>query len=185
MSFSYKFNNFDKINIELDKIPQNLALVLDRSARQMAQLWLDLIKNRAPFDEGKYANSWNIDSINIQGNGAQIILGTPEGLLYVLLEFTGRKSGRINAKEGGVLRWEDETGVHFAKYVTHPGFQPSPHVRPALAELLRVAPFILLKNIGEVSPIFRKYATTQIPRVTQGTIMRGGKKLKLTVVHRA
>lgn len=44
----------------------------------------------------------------------------------------GTSSHFIFPRNAHVLRWEDENGVHFAKYVHHPGTAPVPHWKIAM-----------------------------------------------------
>ena len=50
------------------------------------------------------------------------------------LEF-GTSPHTIEPDDADALRWEDAEGVHFAMSVDHPGIDPKPFFRPAIAEV--------------------------------------------------
>jgi len=61
---------------------------------------------------------------------------TPDGAPYPLYVEFGTRPHVIRPKRpGGMLRWEDQTGVHYALKVHHPGTRPQPFMRPALDDI--------------------------------------------------
>lgn len=62
-------------------------------------------------------------------NTWQLVLSKP--LFWTL---TGTRPHIIRPKKAKVLRWEDAGGVHFAKFVRHPGTQPQDWMKRALRE---------------------------------------------------
>ncbi len=51
--------------------------------------------------------------------------------LAKIIEY-GTSQHFIYPRHAQVLRWEDETGVHYARYVHHPGTTPNPHWKIAM-----------------------------------------------------
>lgn len=109
----------------------------------------ELIVEKAPKDSGDYAKEWKIGEI--QDNKVKI--SNPDNKKFTMLEFTGRRSGRIHGKP--LLHFTIDGEDVFVAFVDHPGFQPEPHVRPALTQLGRESKQIILDVIKKKFPMFK------------------------------
>ena len=125
--------DFSKPSAMIDRL-NDMSVTISEILDESADVLLAEIRKTAPKKTGKYAKSWKKD--NSTENSIQIT--TPMGNLYIILEFQGRRSGRISARRN-VLHFQVDGQDVFAKFVDHPGFPPIPHVRPALK---RVTPKI-------------------------------------------
>lgn len=117
----------------LKKIPRELRQNKGKFYQKFAELiqksFLEETQKHAPRDTGKYANSWDLGSIDISGNKITITIETPMGELYLILEEEGSDPHLIN---GPVLI----KGVGWRYIKKHPGFPPMPHVLPAIRRIL-------------------------------------------------
>ena len=94
-----------------------------------------LMSKHANVDSGKYIDSWKPKI-----TGDRLVITTPQGQLFMWLEFTGTVPHTIVPKGPGYpLHWIDkETGGHrFAMKVRHPGTKPTPHVQKIMRILLK------------------------------------------------
>lgn len=96
------------------------------------------IKKGAPVDTGTYRDSIQVSSTKYENNRittsifSNLTLGgdnpTWQNIPLALIIEHGTKPHFITPRTPeGVLRWEDENGVHFAKWVWHPGTRANPH----------------------------------------------------------
>lgn len=160
MNFGWKFKNFEGVKSELSGIargtPEMLRYLLENIAPVVAQD----IQQRAPRSKKMninehYADEWKVEKITISEERGVAIISNPNDLLYVILEITGRSSGRIDGNP--YLAWEDpETGeTIIVRFVIHPGFQPTPHVRPALQNYTQKAGAIVGTLVSKKLKIVR------------------------------
>lgn len=151
-TISANFSDLIKITVELDRIPADFQKFQQNTLRDLQRLLLTNIQSKAPKNTGNYANSWKLGSIT----GNKAIVETPNGKLFIILEFQGRRPGRITPRTKQVLRFEDESGNEiFTMRVDHPGFPPIPHARPAMSETLQKAVSIIFENLKKTYPIFK------------------------------
>lgn len=119
----------------VDKLTQDILMTLGK-------MLLKMIKEKAPKKSGEYAESWVIQG----ASSKSVTIGTPKTKLHVFLEY-GTAAHPITPKKASVLRWEDESGVHFAMYVSHTGFPAKPHVRPALKRFEKAVPDVIAGKV--------------------------------------
>lgn len=143
--------DISQIKFEVKKLPVDIGKAKTDALQEIGQILLQNIKSRAPKNTGKYANSWTLQS-STENN---IKLTTPYGKLYVILEFKGRSPGIIKPR-GNALVFEFGGQTIFTKIVNHPGFKPIPHTRPALKEVMQIAPKIIYKHFGKRVKILKK-----------------------------
>lgn len=119
----------------VDKLTQDILVTLSK-------MLIRMIKDKAPKKSGEYAESWVIQNTSAKS----VTVGTPKTKLHVFLEY-GTAAHPITPKKASVLRWEDESGVHFAMYVSHTGFPAKPHVRPALKRWEKQVPDVIAGKV--------------------------------------
>lgn len=125
---------------------------------KMADRLVELIKEKAPRSKDSaavgthYADNWKREDPK---DGA-IAITNPDGLLYNVLEFTGRRKLHITPKEeGGVLHFVINGEDIFVKWSNPKETQPEPHVRPALEQLGREAKPMIMEVIKDKFPFFK------------------------------
>lgn len=119
----------------VDKLTQEILMTLGK-------MLLKMIKEKAPKKSGEYAESWVIQG----ASSKSVTIGTSKDKLHIFLEY-GTAAHPITPKKKSVLRWEDESGVHFAMYVSHTGFPAKPHVRPALKRWEKQVPDVIAAKV--------------------------------------
>ena len=119
---------------ELKTLPNKMKTAHRDTLNQMADSYLNGVRENAPLETGAYANSWVKKSVNHK----RARITTPMGFLFELLEFRGSRPHEIRARIAPALHWIDpNTGAHrFALRVWHPGFKPKPHMRPLMDDLM-------------------------------------------------
>lgn len=137
---SYKDDFDSTIKIALQEIIVGFDKFRAQTLNELQKLLLEQIQKLAPRNTGEYAESWRLGSID--GNIATV--ETPMGLLYIILELQGRSPGRIH---GDPLHFQIDGSDVFVRFVDHPGFDPIPHVRPALRIVLNFALSIIYENL--------------------------------------
>ena len=80
---------------------------------------------------------------------------TPQGELFEILEFQGRRPGRIEKKVAEVLHFLVSGQDVFVRFVDHPGFDEIPHVRPSMRKVIKDGNRIVFKNLKKNVPMFR------------------------------
>ena len=139
-------NLLKKISFTKDDV-QDLG---DEILKTLAERLHELIVLNSPKASGDYSKGWKVN--DVEGN--EVTVTNPDEKKFTILEFTGRPSGRINAPPGKMLHFVINGEDIFVTFIDHPGFQPEPHVRPALEQLEREAKDIMLKMIKKKFPIF-------------------------------
>ena len=142
--------SIQRIKTAINEIPNNKKQFIKDSLKELQALFLKETKKNAPSKTGKYKGSWKTK--NFTGNIARI--ETKLGELFEILEFQGRKPGRIDAKDN-VLAFEWRGQDVFFKFVMHPGFEEMPHVRPGLRKTMREGNRIIFKNLKKNMRIFK------------------------------
>lgn len=120
----------------VDELERNQVNYYKILAKKIQIAFLKEVQKRAPKDTGEYAKSWKAGEIKIDGTKVLIIIETPMGQLYVILEEEGSDPHEI---EGNPLHWTGGKygpGEHFAMKVDHPGFPPIPHVQPSIRHIM-------------------------------------------------
>lgn len=116
--------------------------VMEAQQRACQKICKDIQKS-APVNTGAYRDSIKVSKTFIHYNRivtnifSNLTLGgdnpTWQKFPLALIIEHGTKPHFITPKTPeGVLRWEDENGVHFAKLVWHPGTVANPHWEKAL-----------------------------------------------------
>jgi len=140
----------------LEKLAENVTFSdseIDELAKEILEALVnrlqELIEKRSPKDTGKYASEWSVGEVE----GNSITVSNPDDLKFTLLEFTGRRKGKI---EGNPLLHFVINGIDIlVTFVNHPGTQPEPHVRPALEDLGRAAKQIMIDIFQQKFPNFK------------------------------
>ncbi len=148
MTIGAKFN-LDIVINQTKGLAKDFEAAISRSLDALADELLKEIKRTAPRKTGDYAKSWR------KGRKTKnsIQLETPKQMLYLILEFTGRRPGRIYGNP--TLVFEIDGKKIFARSVMHPGFKAIPHIRPALRKITQSAPKIIHKEMQKI-PIFKR-----------------------------
>lgn len=139
--------------LNLDRLKQLPKEGATRALQIMASEFLATLTALAPRDTGRYINSWRIK----ENSPGKIVIG-PVGMLppretitggqadpvsaqklATMLEFTGSPAHPILPKNANALVYLHGGEVKFSKRVSHPGFKPIPHIRPALNQVRRNA----------------------------------------------
>lgn len=149
MTLSWKNNSLEKLTKNLTFTDSEIKELGEEVLQALGDRLQELIEERSPKDTGKYASEWKVDPI--QEN--TITVSNPDGLKFTLLEFTGRRPSKIQGKP--LLHFVINGRDIFVTFVNHPGFQPEPHVRPALEQLGREAKGIMVDIIKKKLPIFK------------------------------
>ena len=144
--------NFDEtvITREIDLIIKN-QLQFQRAVLIDSQdILLNFIKQLAPRNTGKYADSWKKGKLT--GKIAEVT--SNQGKLFGILEFTGAKSQlRKRTKGQGPYVFTVSTGeTVFSMTINWPGFENLPHVRPATRRLEKHLQAIIAANMSKLSP---------------------------------
>ncbi len=141
--------DLDFVLRQTKNLSQDMDDAISRSLDALADALLKEIKRTAPRKTGDYAKSWR------KGRKTKnsIQIETPKQMLYLILEFTGRRPGRIYGNP--TLVFEIDGKKIFARSVMHPGFKAIPHIRPALRKISRSAPSIIYREMQKI-PIFKK-----------------------------
>lgn len=147
---SFNMGSIQRIKTAINEIPNNKKQFIKDTLKELQELFLKETQKNAPSKTGKYKGSWKKKTFT--GNIARI--ETKLGELFEILEFQGRKPGRITAKDT-VLAFVWRGRDVFFPFVDHPGFEAMPHVRPALRKTMRDANRIIFKNLKRNMQIFK------------------------------
>jgi len=147
---AFRMETVDTIIKSLDEL-KNKDQFTKSVLKDLQEIFLKEIHKKAPRNTGKYSESWKAGTVTPK----KATVETPEGELYEILEFTGRKPGRINAKAGGVLAFKWRNADVFFKFVNHPGFDEMPHVRPALRVTMKQTQTVINKNLKKHFKLFK------------------------------
>ena len=146
--------NFEKI---LTSVPQRIQEAKDQTLLDAAEFLIEKIREIAPRSNRQeavqhqhYADSWKIGTKTENS----IIVTSPQGTLYLILEIQGRTPGRIYPRNKQVLRFWLGGDVVFAAYVDHPGFPPMPHVGPAMDQLSQKLTTMFYTNLKAKLALF-------------------------------
>jgi len=118
---------------------------------KLADRLVELIQEKAPKKSGKYADAWKRED----PKDGEIAITNPDGLLYNVLEFTGRRQLHIVPNKAKVLHFVIDGKDIFVMWSNPAATQPEPHVRPALEVLGREAVPMILDIIKDKFPIFK------------------------------
>lgn len=108
---------------------------LNRFLREVGKTYQPALKSETPRRTGKLVRS---TGIRIKGRAEDQRLEvrqsakSPNGSLYGRFVRQGTRPHEIRPVRANALRWEDGSGVHFAKKVNHPGTKPNPYHKRAL-----------------------------------------------------
>jgi len=138
----FKMGSIVRIKVALDELPKNRDAFTKNVINDMLDFFLREVKAKAPAKTGAYAESWKKGEVTATKGQIE----TPQGELFDILEFQGRKPGRIDAKDN-VLAFIWNNAEVFFKFVMHPGFEEMPHVRPALRKTMKEGNRIINKNL--------------------------------------
>ena len=164
--------DFKAAKFTIDRLPDDLAAATSGALDDLGRQLIKRIRATAPRAERRppgetrqrYSESWAVD----KKTPRTISLRTSQGFLYRILEFTGAKPGPRVPRRAQALRWYSRNGKPvFASRVWFPGFQPLPHVRPAMRVVMSAAPDIVFARFGAVNRLFRpssKIARTRAKR---------------------
>ena len=146
------------INIDTDKLRKSLVISesqIEDLGKEiliaLADRLVELIKEKAPRKSGKYADAWTRED----PKDGIIAITNPDGLLYNILEFTGRKKLHIRPKDAKVLHFVIGGKDIFVMWSNPAATQPEPHVVPSFDQLGREAKGIITNIIKEKFPIFQ------------------------------
>ncbi len=151
MSATFKLGSIANIKVAIAKFPQNKDKFVADALNEFQEILLKEINKKAPKDKGEYAKSWKKGKVS--GGKAQV--ETPKGELFQILEFQGRKPGRIEAKIADVLAFEWKGKQVFFKFVDHPGFKEMPHVRPSMRAIIKDGNRVVFKALKKNVPMLR------------------------------
>ena len=147
---SFKMGSIEQIVVAVKELPRNKDAFTKDVINDMLDFFLREVKEKAPAKTGAYAGSWKKGKVTATKGQIE----TPQGELFDILEFQGRKPGRIDAK-GNVLAFIWRNAEVFFKFVNHPGFKEMPHVRPALRKTMKQFPEIFKKNLKKHFKLFK------------------------------
>lgn len=127
-----------QFNRDIRKMSNRVIKRVMEAQQTACQKICEDIKRGAPVDTGAYRDSIKVSKTYInQGKiitriYSNMVLGgdNPTWQNFPLAKIIehGTKPHWITPRNPeGVLRWEDDDGVHFAKYVWHPGTIANPH----------------------------------------------------------
>ena len=148
MTIDFKFD-LAKVMKFVENLDDNMSKVFEKTLNDAGELLVKELQKTSPFDTGVYASDWHIS----ERTETSITITQPDGLLYVMLEFTGRRPGKIYGKPYLVFDWKGKTWI--LRSVKHPGFSAQPHARPALNKVMAQLRDIFYKNVAAEVSIFR------------------------------
>lgn len=144
--------DFEKIRNELTALKKEVNKT--EWSNKVAKELVKEIKRRAPKDTGAYARQWAIRHRKRNTPYKTVIRISPGNRklpgpynydnirydqLFKWLEFEGTQSHIITPRKASILRFEYPKGsgqIIFRHRVRHPGTKPTPHVRPAMRDIL-------------------------------------------------
>jgi len=131
LRFDIKYEGVDRLDLAFDEIARNSHAFVSEVLMQLANRLLFHIALLAPVRTGAYVRSWRIMS----QTPTQVVVGTRERRLFVLLEFAGARSHQILPKNKEALRFLVGGQEIIVSIVNHPGMRARPHLRPAMRRL--------------------------------------------------
>lgn len=149
MTITFDSNNLEKLTENVTFTDSEINDLVKEILEALGKRLQELIEKRSPRDTGKYASEWSVG--DVQEN--TITVSNPDNLKFTLLEFTGRRKSRIKGKP--LLHFLINGIDIFVTFVDHPGFQPEPHVRPALEDLGREGKQIMIDVFQQKFPNFK------------------------------
>lgn len=147
---SFRMVTIKEVVKAVGELPRNKDKFTKDVINDMLDFFLREVKAKAPSKTGAYASSWKKGKVTTKKGQIE----TPEGELFIILEFQGRDAGRIDAKDN-VLAFIWRNAKVFFKFVNHPGFEEMPHVRPALRKTKKEFPKIFKKNLKKHFRLFK------------------------------
>jgi hypothetical protein len=151
MSFEGDAKNILNSLKELKKTEDFITATLDEMAARFLEILQTYIKQQA-FDKGDYLRSWHIKKSSPNSR----TIKSDENMMFAILEITGAREHKIEARYANFLHWVDDSGIHhFAKWVIHPFQPPQPHFRPAVKDFEQIAPKIINNNIQKFFKVFK------------------------------
>jgi len=146
------------IKFDVDKLRKKLVISqtqIDDLGKDiliaLADRLVELIKEKAPKKSGKYKEGWKREDPKDEA----IAITNPDGLLYNVLEFTGRRKMHITPKNVKVLHFVIDGKDIFVMFSNPGATQPEPHVRPSLEVLGREAVSMIMEIIKDKFPFFK------------------------------
>lgn len=149
MPITFKDNSLKKLIDKLTFTDKEIKELSTAILKALGKRLEELIQERAPFDTGVYAGDWKVNDVD----GNSISVTNPDGKLFTILEFTGRRKGRIHGKP--FLHFTINGVDIIVAFVDHPGTQPDPHVTPALEQLGLEGKEIIVKIFKDKFPAFK------------------------------
>ena len=134
----------EQFSVDISKFNKRMIRDVMTAQQEACQKICKDIKSGAPVDTGAYKDSIRVTKTYLQGKRivtriySNLTLysdtnNTWNGVpLASIIEHGTRPHFIYPHKPNGVLRWEDEDGVHFARWVWHPGTIANPHWSNAL-----------------------------------------------------
>ena len=133
----------EQFNVDINKLSNRVIRRVKKAQQEAAQKICKDIKKRAPVNTGVYRDSIKVSETYMLYNKIRtriysaLTLGgnnpTWQRVPLASIIENGTKPHYITPRNPeGVLRWEDENGVHYAKWVWHPGTIANPHWQRAL-----------------------------------------------------
>lgn len=171
--FQVRINGGTQLITDFSNMAQATPAAVTQYLNVMASRFLDKLTKFAPIDTGEYLRSWrviaqesnriviapsNIPRIGTRGSplgggGGNSTGNLTNQQLAVILEFSGANQHEIRPRTpGGALRVTSGGGEFFFTLVNHPGTRPRPHIRPALAELMREAKGVAYAVLASTIP---------------------------------
>ena len=145
-------------NGTLEKL-QKKIIITDKQLDELGELilialadrYVELVQEKSPKKTGKYASEWKRE----EPEDNKISVTNPDGKLYNILEFTGRRKLHITPKNAKSLHFVIG-GVDIFVMFSNPGAtSPEPHARPALEDLGREAKKIVFDVTKKKFPMFK------------------------------
>ena len=146
----FKSNTIKDIAKKLELTDNDIDEMSDDILTALGGRLLQLIQKKAPKKSGKYADSWKLGDVN----NNIITVSSPDGKLFTILEFTGKRKTHIEAEPGKVLHFVIDGKDIFVKFSNPGPSDAQPHVVPSLEELGREGKEIILKIVKRRFPIF-------------------------------
>ena len=145
---SYQSDFQSTITPAVNELPRNYGKFAKKVLKELQDIFIKEIRKKAPRNTGDYANSWKAGTVS----DIKATIQTPKGKLFMILEFQGRKPGRI---EGDPLAFVVNGEEVFVTFVNHPGFKEIPHARPAMRVTIQQANQVIRKHMKSTFRLFR------------------------------
>lgn len=149
--------NFN-LTIDTEKLRRRLTITkaqIDELGNEiliaLADRLVQLIKEKAPRDTGTYAENWARE----EPAKGKIAVTNPDGKLFNILEFTGRRKIHVEPKKAKVLHFVIDGEDIFVMWSNPGATQPDPHVRPAMKQTMSESKKIIIAIIKKKFPMFK------------------------------